>query len=83
MIACQDTIAWCRPAVRADWPETWDRQIRGAWYTCERAPNGMWCTGRSYRRGDSDYGVVRGVYHPTLAAAQAWCEADALTWGAT
>jgi hypothetical protein len=72
---------WEKVKVRKGWPETWDRKINGAWYTCEKAANGMWCVGRSHRRGDADYGVDRGIYHKTLEAAQAWCEADAKTWG--
>lgn len=71
---------WTRVKVDVGWPETWDRKIGDAWYTCERARNGMWCLGRSYRRG-ADHGVVRGLYHPTLEAAQKWCEEDAKTWG--
>ncbi|HTP98792.1 MAG TPA: hypothetical protein VMN56_05655 [Casimicrobiaceae bacterium] len=72
---------WTHVKTDIGWPETWDRKIGDAWYTVERARNGKWCSGRSYRRGDVDYGVIRGVYHPSLEAAQEWCEADARTWG--
>jgi len=66
---------WTKVKVRAGWPETWERRLRGTWYTLEKQRDG-WSLGYSHRRGDSD-SVERGSRFPTWEAATVFAEEHA------
>lgn len=64
---------WVKVKVREDWPETWDKLIKGWWHTLERRPGGGWYHGADRRRGNADT-ITRGSWFPSWDAAAKFAE---------
>lgn len=64
---------WTHAKTRSDWPETWDKLIKGWWHSLEKRRGGGWYHGVSRRQKDSD-SIMRSSWFPTWEAAAAFAE---------